>query len=105
MTVAVAVAYTVACKLGLAVALVHPNATPIWPGTGIAIAVLLIWGLRMWPAILVGSFVVNVTTAGAALTSAGIAAGNAFEALLAGYLLSRHAHGRQALDRTADILR
>ncbi len=47
----------------------------------------------------------NFITAGTALTSLGIAAGNTLEALLAAYLVNRFASGRQAFEKTWDILR
>src|SRR6267154_1000618 len=97
--------YILAAKLSLLLASVHPSATPVWPPTGIAIAALVACGLRFWPAIFMGAFVVNVTTAGSVLTSAGIATGNTLEALLASLLVLRFANGKHAFDRTWDILR
>ena len=40
---------------------------------------MLILGNRVWPAILVGAFFVNYTTAGPLVTSLGIAVGNTLE--------------------------
>lgn len=40
----VAVVYFAAANLGLSLAALHKNVTPIWPPTGIAIASLLIFG-------------------------------------------------------------
>jgi len=97
--------YILAAKLSLLLASVHPSATPVCPPTGIAIAALVAFGLRFWPAIFMGAFVVNVTTAGSVLTSAGIATGNTLEALLASLLVLRFANGKHAFDRTWDILR
>jgi diguanylate cyclase (GGDEF)-like protein len=102
---AISAGYMVAGKLSLQLASVHPSASPVWPSTGIAVVALLILGRRFWPAILVGAFFVNLTTAGSALTSLGIAAGNTLEALLASYLVSRFANGRFAFEQTRDILR
>jgi diguanylate cyclase (GGDEF)-like protein len=97
--------YILAAKLGLRLATVHPSATPFWPPTGIAIVTLLTLGLRFWPAIFAGAFLANLTTAGSVLTSLGIAAGNCLEAVLATYLVCRFANGKQAFERTWDILR
>ncbi|HLZ49875.1 MAG TPA: MASE1 domain-containing protein [Candidatus Acidoferrum sp.] len=99
------IVYIVAGKLSLGLASVNPSATPVWPPTGIAIAALLALGTRFWPAIFVGAFVVNLTTAGSALTSLGIALGNTLEALLAAHLVTRFANGRHAFERTRDILK
>ena len=102
---AVCAAYILAAKLSLRLASVHPSATPFWPPSGIAIAALLTFGLRFWPAIFAGAFLVNLTTAGTFLTSLGIATGNCLEAVLAAYLVSRFANGKNAFERTWDILR
>ncbi|PYT80525.1 MAG: hypothetical protein DMG40_12260 [Acidobacteria bacterium] len=97
--------YVLAAKLSLRLATVHPSASPFWPPTGIAIVTLLLLGVRFWPAIFAAAFLVNLTTAGSALTSLGIAAGNCLEAVTACYLASRFANGKDAFDRTRDILR
>jgi len=102
---AICAVYIVAAKLSLRLASIHPSATPVWPPTGIAIVTLLALGSRFWPSILIGSFVVNITTVGTALTSLGIATGNTLEAVIAAYLVNRFANGRHAFERTWDILR
>lgn len=101
----VTLVYFVAGTLGLKLALVHPSASAIWPPTGIALAALLVFGTRVWPAIALGAFLVNVTTAGSVATSAGIAAGNTLEAVLGAYLINRFAGGRNVFHRAPDILR
>jgi signal transduction histidine kinase/integral membrane sensor domain MASE1 len=101
--VLVAVAYCVAGKLGLSLAREHPSASVVWPPTGIAFAALLLFGWRTWPAVLIGAFFVNITTAGNAATSLGIAIGNTLEALVAVWLLNRFANGRHAFERVKDV--
>src|SRR5437667_11927567 len=101
---AACVTYVLAAKLSLHLATVHPSASPFWPPTGIAILTLLLLGLRYWPAVFMGAFLVNLTTAGSVLTSLGIAAGNSLEAVTATYLVSRFANGKDVFDRTRDIL-
>jgi diguanylate cyclase (GGDEF)-like protein len=103
--IAVFATYVVAAKLSLRLASVHPSATPFWPPTGIAIAALIILGVRFWPAIFAGAFLVNLTTAGTILTSLGIAAGNTAEALFAAYLVHRFANGKQVFESIMGILR
>jgi len=101
----VCAAYIIAAKLSLHLASVHPSVTPVWPSTGIAIATLVALGLRFWPFIFAGAFLVNLTTAGSVLTSIGIATGNTLEAVIASFLVIRYANGRHAFDWTRDILR
>lgn len=81
--------YVVAAKLGLLLAFVHASATAVWPPTGIALAALLVLGVRVWPAILVGAFLVNLTTAGNVWTSLGIALGNTLEGVVGAGLVER----------------
>jgi integral membrane sensor domain MASE1 len=100
-----AVTYGVAGKLGLRLAFVHASATAVWPPTGIALAALLVRGYRVWPSILLGAFLVNMTTAGSVGTSIGIAMGNTLEALLGAYLVKRFAHGLRTLDRAQDVFK
>jgi diguanylate cyclase (GGDEF)-like protein len=100
-----AVVYFVAAKLGLRLAFVNPSATPVWPPTGIALAAFLIVGARAWPAIFVGAFLANVTTAGSIATSIGIALGNTLEGWLGAALVQRFAAGRQAFSRPRNAFR
>ena len=61
---AVAVIYVGLAKLSLALASIHPSATPIWPPTGYALAIILLSGYRVSPAVFLGAFIANLTTAG-----------------------------------------
>jgi len=97
--------YVVAGKLSLRLAFIHPSASVVWPPTGIALAALMILGLRFWPAILAGAFVVNVTTAGSMATSLGIATGNTLEAVVGSWLVLRFAGGRAAFDTPGTVFR
>jgi integral membrane sensor domain MASE1 len=100
-----AVVYFVAGKLGLQLAYVQASATAVWPCTGIAIAALLVFGYRVWPGILIGAFVTNLTTAGTIETSLLIAVGNTLEGLAGCYLVSRFAGGKEAFARATDIFK
>jgi diguanylate cyclase (GGDEF)-like protein/PAS domain S-box-containing protein len=103
-TVAVlAVIYFVAAKLGLKLAFVHPSATPVWPPAGITLAALLLLGYRVWPGILAGAFLANLTTEGNILTSLGIATGNTLEGLVGAWLVRRFAGGPDAFERPRDV--
>jgi integral membrane sensor domain MASE1 len=72
----VAIIYLAVAKLSLALASIHPSATPIWPPTGIALAAVLLLGYRIWPAVFVAALIANATTAGSIYTSVAIATGN-----------------------------
>ena len=102
---ALAVVYFVSGKLGLKLAFVHASATAVWPCTGITLAAFLTLGYRVWPAILAGAFLVNLTTAGSAATSIAIAVGNTLEGVVGCYLVSHFAGGRHAFERAQDIFK
>jgi signal transduction histidine kinase len=100
-----AVVYVIAGKLGLMLASLHASASPVWPPTGIALAAALLFGYRVWPAIFVGAFLVNVTTAGDVATSFAIATGNTLEALVGAWLVNRFAGGKNFCDRPQGVFR
>lgn len=97
--------YIVCAKLGLRLAFTFPSATPIWPATGLAFVALLLTRGRLWPAVFVGAFIVNLTTRGTPLTSLGIATGNTLEALFGAWLIERFAGGRNCLKSAKGIFR
>src|ERR1043166_4935064 len=68
----IAIVYFVLAKFGLALASLHPSASPIWPPTGFALAVVLLRGYRVWPAIFIAALIANATTAGSITTSVAI---------------------------------
>jgi signal transduction histidine kinase/CheY-like chemotaxis protein len=100
-----AVVYFVAGKLSLKLAFLHASASPVWPPAGIALAVLLLFGIRLWPAIFIGAFLVNLTTAGNVFTSLGIATGNTLEAVIGAWLIQRFAGGLRVFERAYDVFR
>ncbi|MFE3324155.1 MASE1 domain-containing protein [Streptomyces sp. NPDC059176] len=102
-SLAVAAAYYVAAKLGLLQQVVRGQVTPLWPPTGVALAGLLFFGLRVWPGIALGAFLVNVSIGPSALGVLGIAAGNTLAPVCA-YLMLRRAGFRADLDRLRDVL-
>ena len=97
--------YFLAGELGLSLAFFHSSVSPVWPPTGLAIAALLILGMRYWPGVTLGAFAVNLATTGHLPSSLGIAAGNTVEALVGAYLTHRLAAGKDAFERGGDVFR
>jgi integral membrane sensor domain MASE1 len=100
---AVAVAYYATAKVGLVLALVKGQVTPLWLPTGISVAALLMSGPRIWPGIALGALSANIalgTGTGATLM---ITIGNTAAPIVAWYLLTRFGF-RQELDRLKDAL-
>jgi signal transduction histidine kinase len=97
-----AAVYFATARLGLDLAVVARQVSIIWPATGLALALLVLRGRRLWPAILLGAFAANALNDTPLLTSAGIAIGNVVEALLGATLLQR-AGFQPAMRRLHDV--
>ncbi|HEY1333505.1 MAG TPA: MASE1 domain-containing protein, partial [Myxococcaceae bacterium] len=100
----VLLAYVLSARLGLMLAPVSQLATLVWPPTGIALAALLLKGVRLWPAVMIGAVVANVWTGASFWVAAVIGIGNTLEAVVAVVLLTRVARIRPVLDRLVDVL-
>ncbi len=68
------------CGFGAAALLlpaINPAATPVWPPTGVAFALILLRGYRVWPAIAFGAFSADVISSGTMVGSSGAMTGGA----------------------------
>jgi integral membrane sensor domain MASE1 len=101
--VGVAVVYYLTARLGLLQELVRDQVTPYWPPTGVALVALLVLGLRIWPGIALGAFVLNATIGSSLGAAALITFGNTLTVVCA-YLLLRRADFRATIDRHRDAL-
>jgi PAS domain S-box-containing protein len=93
--IAIAMAYFGLAVSGLLIPWINPTATPLWPPTGLAMALVLLRGYRIWPAILVGAFFSTVVGNGALAEAACIALGTPIAALAGAWLINRWSHGRE----------
>ena len=100
----VALAYVIGAKAGFTLAFTTKQVTAVWPPTGIALAALLLWGYRVWPAIWVGAFAVNWVSAEPIWTAAAIATGNTLAPVFGTFLLRRVGGFENALERVRDVL-
>lgn len=94
-----------AVSLGLAVGVSPPFAAPVWPVSGLALAVLLIYGIRLWPGLAVGAFIAFAASGLPTVTSAAMTAVVTGEAVLGWWLLARRFPTGVALDRLRDVVR
>ncbi len=94
--------YFLVARSSLGLSFFSTNASPVWPPSGIALAALLLFGLRLGPAVLIGAFAANMVTfvgngaaswGVASVASAAIGVGNLAEALIAASLLRRFTSG------------
>ncbi|MFF4318198.1 MASE1 domain-containing protein [Streptomyces sp. NPDC001568] len=100
---AVAAAYFAGARIGLLQQVVIEGAvvTPLWPPTGIALACLLWQGLRVWPGIALGAFLVIRSLGSEDPVGLVIVAGNTLAPVCAALML-RRAGFRRDLDRLRD---
>jgi PAS domain S-box-containing protein len=98
LMVAVAAGYFILARASLLLSFQFSNATPVWPPSGFAFALLLLFGYRLAPGVLAGAFAANVFvflsnhTADlptALWVSLIISLGNTAEALAGCYLLKK----------------
>jgi integral membrane sensor domain MASE1 len=69
--------FHLAARVGLKMAYVQANTSPVWPPTGIGLAALLIFGYRLWPGISLGVLIGSLLTGAPFLLALGITIGNA----------------------------
>ncbi len=105
-----AVAYIVAGRMALLLAIPPGYATAVWPAAGIALALVLLCGYRVWPGILIGSFLVNVSMGfdNSALIKStiipfSIGSGAALQAVVGGWLIRRFIATEPNLDTLKEI--
>jgi PAS domain S-box-containing protein len=104
LSLLVAIVYFLGAELGLSLATLHENVTPVWPPTGIAIASLLIFGARVWPGVFIGALAANLLTSIPVASALGIATGNTLEALVAWFLLQRTKRWDKSFGSVRDVM-
>jgi signal transduction histidine kinase len=94
--------YWLSAKAGLQLAYLHGSVTALWPPVGVGMAVLILFGPRLWPGILIGDLAVADFSQPAG-TILGQTIGNTLEVLIAALLFYRLAEGRTQFGRVRDI--
>jgi PAS domain S-box-containing protein len=94
----IAAGYVGLAQSALLLPAINPAATPLWPPTGVALAVVLLRGYRVWPAIVIGAFCAHAISAGALtgpslLESGAIGIGTALAAAAGAWLINRWSYG------------
>ena len=109
--VAVACIYFIAARSSLLLAVGDTNVSSVWPPSGIALAVILIWGYRIGPAIFLGALFANILVlkgvgiAPAYTIAASIctATGNMLEAVIGAYLIRRFTGSGNPFENMKDL--
>ena len=99
---AVGAVYWLAAKLGLQLAYLHGSVAALWPPVGVGMAVLILYGLSLWPGIVLGDLAVADFSQPAG-TVLGQTIGNTLEVLIAAVLFYRLAEGRTGFGRVRDV--
>lgn len=99
-----AVVYHLAARLGLQMAYVQANTSPVWPPSGIAQAALLHFGIHFWPGITLGVVAGSLLTGAPLPLALSLGLANTLEALTGAYLLSQVVHFRTSIERIRDVI-
>lgn len=98
------VAYFVAAKASLLLAIPPGYATAVWPPSGIALAAMLLLGNRAWPGIWVGAALANYTVNSSLFLAATMGAGNTLEALAGAALARRYVGIPRRFERAREVV-
>lgn len=113
--VGVAGLYYASGRLGQLMAIPPGNVTAVWPPSGIALAAVLLLGVRIWPGIWLGAFFGNIwaffdsTNSVSVARSIGagcsIGVGSTLQALFGAVMLRWFVGDRSPLDRAQDVFK
>jgi PAS domain S-box-containing protein len=81
----------------------NPAATPLWPPTGFALALVLLGGYRIWPAILAGPLSLYLIADRSPLECGSVAFATVLAALAGTWLIVRYSNGRETFDTPSGI--
>jgi PAS domain S-box-containing protein len=82
---------------------INPAATPLWPPTGFALALVLLRGYRIWPAILLGSLSPYLMAGRSLLEVGSVGIGALLAAFAGTWLISRWSNGHQTFGTPSSI--
>jgi diguanylate cyclase (GGDEF)-like protein len=94
--------YIGAAQIGFALTLVNGAVSTVWVPAGLSLAILVLGGRSLWPALVIGEFVANTLHGSGAGTSLAFGVGDALEALAGREVLMRLGF-RPQLDRLRDV--
>jgi PAS domain S-box-containing protein len=77
---------------------INPAVTPIWPPTGVALALILLRGYRIWPAILLGATSYNFIADRSLLEPVSVGIATLLASFAGTWLISRWSNGRETFN-------
>src|SRR3954465_15605633 len=99
----VALAYYGAGRVGLELAYLDGAVAALWPPAGLGVAALYLYGIRLWPGIVIGDLLL-ADFGQPAGTIAGQTIGNTLSLVVGALLLQRLLPAGGRLERTLDVL-
>ncbi|MGC2314939.1 MAG: MASE1 domain-containing protein, partial [Bradyrhizobium sp.] len=99
----VAAVYIGLAESALLLPAINPAATPLWPPTGFALALVLLRGYRIWPAILAGSLSPYFTAGQSVLELGSVGIGTLLAAFAGTWLIKRWSNGHQTFGTPSNI--
>ena len=99
----VAASYIALAETALLLPAINPAATPLWPPTGFALALVLLRGYRIWPAILVGSLSPYLMDGRSLVELGSVGIGTLLAAFAGTWLISRWSNGHQTFGTPSNI--
>jgi len=110
----IAVSYYLMGRLGQLMSIPPGNVTPVWPPSGIALAAVLLYGYRIWPAIFLGALFGNTvafyngetwtTMLHSIGTGVGISIGASLQAVAGKYLIATFGNIDEPIERARDVI-
>ena len=94
--------YWLAAKVGLQLAYLHGSVAALWPPVGVGMALLVLYGIPLWPGIVLGDLAVADFSQPAG-TILGQTVGNTLEVVIAAVLFYRLSDGRTQFGRVRDV--
>src|SRR3954468_20517525 len=99
----VALVYYVAGRIGLQLAYLDGAVAALWPPAGVGLAMLFLYGVRLWPGIVIGDLLLgDFSTPFATVVAQTV--GNTLALVVAALVLRRLTVGRGELDRVVDVV-
>jgi len=81
----------------------NPAATPLWPSTGFALALMLLRGYRIWPAILAGAVFPHLVAGRSLLEVGSVGIGTLLAVFAGAWLISRWANDHQVFGTSESV--
>ena len=110
--VLVALLYYVSAQLGIWLSFPISKSMVLWPPEGIALALMIIYGRKIWPAITIGALIANALvilhlsipfSMNALVAMIAIAGGNTLEAIIGSLLIEKVIKTKNPFQRTKDV--